>query len=106
MESIILNLLNLTGEERAAFAVLAPQRFHPDGAGLTVEDWAVRPGNSGQPAAGVPAGEHRPALAPHPQCRGGPLYAPGVLPSEAALTCSTGAYGLRCQNTCSHCCWR
>ena len=39
MESIILNLLNLTGEERAAFAVLAPQRFHPDGAGLTVEDW-------------------------------------------------------------------
>ena len=26
MESIILNLLNLTGEERAAFAVLAPQR--------------------------------------------------------------------------------
>lgn len=39
MESIILNLLNLTGEERRAFAVLAPQRFHPDGAGLTVEDW-------------------------------------------------------------------
>ena len=39
MESIILNLLNLTGEERAAFAVLAPQRFHPDGDGLTVEDW-------------------------------------------------------------------
>ena len=38
MESIILNLLNLTGEERAAFAVLAPQRFHPDGAGLTVEE--------------------------------------------------------------------
>ena len=35
MESIILNLLNLTGEERAAFAVLAPQRFHPDGDGLT-----------------------------------------------------------------------
>ena len=34
MESIILNLLNLTGEERAAFAVLAPQRFHPDGACL------------------------------------------------------------------------
>lgn len=27
MESIILNLLNLTGEERAAFAVLAPQRL-------------------------------------------------------------------------------
>lgn len=76
MESIILNLLNLTGEERAAFAVLAPQPVPPrrgrtDGGGL-----AVRPGNSGQPAAGVPGGEHRPALAPHPQCRGGPLYRP------------------------------
>ena len=31
MESIILNLPTLTGEERAAFAVLAPQRFPPDG---------------------------------------------------------------------------
>ena len=41
MESIILNLLNLTGEERAAFAVLAPQRFHPDGDGLTVEDLSL-----------------------------------------------------------------
>ena len=31
MESIILNLLNLTGEERAAFAVLAPQGSTPTG---------------------------------------------------------------------------
>ena len=93
MESIILNLLNLTGEERAAFAVLAPQRFHPDGAGLTVEDW-----QSAQVILGNPP----------PECLRGstalrwlhtrsagvdPYTAPGVLPSEAALTCSTGAYG-------------
>ena len=93
MESIILNLLNLTGEERAAFAVLAPQRFHPDGDGLTVEDW-----QSAQVILGNPP----------PECLRGstalrwlhtrsagvdPYTAPGVLPSEAALTCSTGAYG-------------
>ena len=93
MESIILNLLNLTGEERAAFAVLAPQRFHPDGAGLTVEDW-----QSAQVILGNPP----------PECLRGstalrwlhtrsagvdPYTASGVLPSEAALTCSTGAYG-------------
>ena len=75
MESIILNLLNLTGEERAAFAVLAPQRFHPDGDGLTVEDW-----QSAQVILGDPPPEClRGSTALrwlHPQCRGGPLYRP------------------------------
>ncbi|UQT50208.1 hypothetical protein M5E87_12110 [Flavonifractor plautii] len=92
MESIILNLLNLTGEERAAFAVLAPsgstRRGRTDGGGL-----AVRPGNSGQPAAGVPAGSTALRWL-HTRSAGvDPYTAPGVLPSEAALTCSTGAYG-------------
>ncbi|MFQ7452342.1 MAG: hypothetical protein ACLRNQ_14150 [Flavonifractor plautii] len=79
MESIILNLLNLTGEERAAFAVLAPQRFHPDGDGLTVEDW-----QSAQVILGNPPPE---CLRGAPPCAGSTPAVPGWTPIPPPASC-------------------
>ena len=78
MESIILNLLNLTGEERAAFAVLAPQRFHPDGAGLTVEDWQ---------SAQVILGNPPPECLRGSTCAGSTPAVPGWTPIPPPASC-------------------
>ena len=80
MESIILNLLNLTGEERAAFAVLGPPAGStPDGDGLTVEDW--------QSAQVILATRRRSACGGAPPCAGSTPAVPGWTPIPPPASC-------------------
>lgn len=98
----ILNLLALTPEEQAAFQAAAPglyQHFAPDGhplpgqPELTPEDYAKATVILGNPPARL-LGEGCALRWLHTRSAGTDAYTvPGVLPSGAKLSCSTGAYG-------------
>lgn len=92
----ILNLLDLTREEKEVFSAAAPgwdQRFFPNGSGLTRSDCAQARVILGNPpavllrdCAGLRWLQTRSAGAD-------PYSTPGVLPGGAALTTASGAYG-------------
>lgn len=99
---VILNLLALTPAEREAFRAAAPgreQRFAPNGTPLpgepelTPEDYAGASVILGNPPAGL-LGSQCALRWLHTRSAGVDAYtAPGVLPRDAMLSCSTGAYG-------------
>lgn len=92
----ILNLLNLTGQEREAFQSAAPecvQRFLPNGAGLTAEDCAPATVILGNPPAALLRGARELRWLQTRSAGLDPYTAPGVLPAGAMLTSASGAYG-------------
>lgn len=98
----ILNLLSLTPDEQAAFQAAAPglpQRFAPGGRPLpgepelTPEDYAKATVILGNPPAQL-LGPECALRWLHTRSAGTDAYSvPGVLPPQAKLSCSTGAYG-------------
>lgn len=98
----ILNLLALTPQEREAFQSAAPgmsQRFAPGGHALpgqpelTPENYTRATVILGNPPAAL-LGEGCALRWLHTRSAGVDTYTvPGVLPREAMLSCSTGAYG-------------
>lgn len=92
----ILNLLNLTGEEKEAFADAAPgrvQRFAPNGSGLVPEDWTQAHVILGNPPAAMLRDCTALRWLQTRSAGADPYSTPGVLPKGAVLTTASGAYG-------------